>query len=72
MDEQILKGRTVDGSAYERWGKFLQQLGHLIRLSGKYGMPVTCNSAFYRLAHSLPELRLNRFNSQAAMKNPHL
>ncbi len=49
-------------------GKFLQQLGHLIRLLGKYGMPVTCNSAFYRLAHPLPELRLNRFNSQVAMK----
>ncbi len=31
-------------------------------------MPVTCNSAFYRLAHSLRELRLNRFNSQVAMK----
>jgi CheY-like chemotaxis protein len=49
-------------------GKFLQQFGHLIRLLGKYGMPVTCNSAFYRLAHPLPELRLYRFNSQAAMK----
>ncbi len=49
-------------------GMFLQLFGHLIRLLGKFGMPVTCNSAFYRSAHSLQELRLNRFNSQAAMK----